>query len=410
MAMAMATASAGRGARVGSVGSASRRVRGVAARASVRCQAAAGATNRVFNFSAGPATLPEEVLQQCQTDMVSWKGTGMSIMEMSHRGKDFMGIAKETEADLRTLLGIPEDYAVLFAQGGASTQMASIPLNLAAGGGKGDYVVTGAWSKKAYQEGQLHCDAALAGDGKPMGFMDIPPASEWKVRPDAKFVHMCDNETIGGVEFKSVPDVGSVPLVADMSSNFCSRPVDVKKFGVIYAGAQKNIGPAGVTIVIVRKDLLGKEDEKCPTMLKWTTLSENESMYNTPPCWAIYVCGLVFKWLLQNGGLEAMQKKNDAKAKMLYDAIDGSDGFYTCPVAKGVRSNMNVPFRIGYGGGDEALEAEFIKVAKAAGMDSLKGHRSVGGIRASIYNAMPAEGVSALIKVMQDFQKSHPKN
>ena len=387
-----------------------RRGRVQRARTRTRCQAAAGATNRVFNFSAGPATLPEEVLQQCQADLVSWQGTGMSVMEMSHRGKDFMGIAKETEADLRTLLGIPDNYAVLFAQGGASTQMASIPLNLAANGGKGDYVVTGAWSKKAFQEGGVHCDAALAADGKALNFMDIPPSSEWNVRPDASFVHYCDNETIGGVEFQGVPDVpGSVPLVADMSSNFCSRPVDVKKFGVIYAGAQKNIGPAGVTIVIVRKDLLGNESATCPTMLKWTTLSENESMYNTPPCWSMYVCGLVFKWLLKNGGLEAMQKKNDAKAKKLYDAIDGSDGFFTCPVAKDVRSNMNVPFRIGYGGGDEALEAEFIKVAKAAGMDSLKGHRSVGGIRASIYNAMPEEGVDALIKVMQDFQKSHPK-
>ncbi|GAX77549.1 hypothetical protein CEUSTIGMA_g4993.t1 [Chlamydomonas eustigma] len=356
---------------------------------------------RVYNFSAGPAILPEDVLEQAQRDMLNWQGSGMSIMEMSHRGKEFDGIAKKAEADLRTLLNIPANYKVLFLQGGASTQFAALPLNLASQEDVTDYVVTGAWSKKAYEEAQKYSKANLSakGDNK-----SIPSPSTWKISKDAKYVHYCDNETIGGVEFKSVPDVGDRVLISDMSSNFISKPVDVSKYGIIYAGAQKNVGPAGVTIAIVREDLIGHARPETPTMLDFKIHAENDSMYNTPPCWAMYICGLVFEKLIKQGGLEVQHKLNEKKAKILYDTIANSNGFYSNPVEPASRSLMNVPFTIP---SNPDMEKTFIKETEKLGMLQLKGHRSVGGMRASIYNAMPIEGVQALADFMKDF---HSKN
>lgn len=356
---------------------------------------------RVFNFSAGPAMLPVDVLEQAQADLINWQGSGMSIMEMSHRGKEFDGVAKKAEEDLRKLLNIPSNYKVLFLQGGASTQFAMLPLCLAAEGDVTDYVVTGAWSKKALEEGKIFTKAncVAKGDNK-----SVPAPSTWKLSPDAKYVHYCDNETIGGVEFKSVPDVGDKILIADMSSNFISKPVDVAKYGVIYAGAQKNVGPSGVTIVIIREDLIGKARPGTPTMLDYKIHAENDSMYNTPPCWSIYVCGLVFEKLLKLGGLDAVQKNNEAKAKLLYDAITASNGFYSNPVDPANRSLMNVPFTIP---SNPDLEKAFIKETEKRGMLQLKGHRSVGGMRASIYNAMPLEGVQELVSFMKEFHAKH---
>lgn len=356
---------------------------------------------RVLNFSAGPAILPIDVLEQAQADLINWQGSGMSIMEMSHRGKEFESVIQKAEADLRKLLGVPANYKVLFLQGGASTQFSMIPLNLTKPGETVDYVVTGAWSKKALEEGKKYCNAVVAakGDNK-----SVPPASAWKLSPDAKFVHYCDNETIGGVEFKAAPEVGDRVLVSDMSSNFISKPVDVSKYGIIYAGAQKNVGPAGVTIVIIRDDLIGHARPEAPVMLDYKIHVENDSMYNTPPCWAIYICGLVFDKLLKMGGLEAMQKLNEQKAAILYDAIEGSNGFYHSPVDKAARSLMNVPFTIP---SNPDLEKAFIKEADKAGMLQLKGHRSVGGMRASIYNAMPIEGVQQLASFMKEFHAKH---
>jgi phosphoserine aminotransferase len=358
--------------------------------------------DRVYNFSAGPAVLPVDVLKKAQADLISWQGTGMSVMEMSHRGPEYDSIIKKTEADLRKLVGIPDNYKVLFLQGGASTQFAMVPLNLtSASDDVVDHLVTGSWSKKAVEETEKYCKANIVCKGNNKS---IPDASTWKLTPGAKYVHYCDNETIQGVEFKSVPNVGDAVLVADMSSNFISRPIDVAKFGIIYAGAQKNVGPAGVTIAIVREDLIGHCRPITPTMLDYKTHSENDSMYNTPPCFSIYVCGLVFEQLLAQGGLEAVEKTNVAKAKILYDAIDGSNGFYSSPVDPSVRSNMNVPFVIP---GKEDLEKQFIKAAEKAGMVQLKGHRSVGGMRASIYNAMPTEGVQMLADFMKEFAAKH---
>lgn len=327
----------------------------------------------------------------------------MSVMEMSHRGAEFDGIAKKAEADLRKLLNIPSNYKVLFLQGGASTQFAMLPLNLTNEGDVTDYVVTGAWSKKAFEEGQKFTKANLAakGDNK-----SIPAPSTWKLSPDSKYVHYCDNETIGGVEFKSVPDVGGRTLIADMSSNFISKPVDVSKYGVIYAGAQKNVGPAGVTIVIIREDLIGHVRPSAPTMLDYKIHAENDSMYNTPPCWSLYICGLVFDKLLKQGGLEAQQKVNEQKAKVLYDAIVASNGFYSNPVDPASRSLMNVPFTIP---SNPDLEKTFTKETEKLGLLQLKGHRSVGGMRASIYNAMPLEGVQTLAAFMADFHARHAK-
>lgn len=322
-------------------------------------------------------------------------------MEMSHRGKEFDSIIKKTEADLRTLLSIPDNYRVLFLQGGASTQFASIPLNLSAEGDTVDYIVTGSWSKKAMSEAKKYANVNVAatGDNK-----SVPPAATWKLSADARYVHYCDNETIQGVEFQVPPAVGDKVLVADMSSNFCSKPVDVSRFGIIYAGAQKNIGPAGVTVVIIREDLIGHARAITPTMLDYKTMAEDDSMYNTPPCWTIYMCGLVFAKMLEDGGLSAVHQANQGKATLLYDTIANSKGFYQSPVDPAVRSNMNVPFTIP---SNPDLEKSFISEAAAKGMVQLKGHRSVGGMRASIYNSMPHEGVAALAQFMRDFAAKH---
>ncbi|KAL3137796.1 Phosphoserine aminotransferase [Trebouxia sp. C0009 RCD-2024] len=354
---------------------------------------------RLYNFAAGPAVLPVEVLEEAQQGLLNWKGSGTSVMEMSHRGKEFSSIIQQAEDDLRSLLSIPDNYQVLFLQGGASTAFANVPLNLTKAGDSVDHIVTGSWSKKGAQEAQKYCkvNVAAKGDNK-----HVPAQKDWKLQKQAKYVHYCDNETIQGVEFKSVPDVGETLLVADMSSNFCSKPVDVSKYGLIYAGAQKNIGPSGVTVYIIRNDLVGHAREETPATLDFKVMEG--SMYNTPPCWAIYMCGLVFNHMLKNGGIEAMQKTNQAKAKVLYDAIDGSDGFYVNPIDKANRSNMNVPFTIP---SSQELEAVFVKEAAAAGMVQLKGHRSVGGMRASIYNSMPVEGVQHLVDFMKEFQESH---
>ena len=343
------------------------------------------------------------MLEKAQAELVDWNGSGMSVMEMSHRGPEFISILAKTEADMRELIGIPENYKVLFVQGGASTQFTAIPMNLCAEKKGADYVTTGAWGKKAVQEAARFVDAQTVASSKDTNFSSIPDVSSWEMRDDAAYVHICANETIGGVEYKSTPDLGDKVLVADMSSNFCSKPIDVEKYGVIYAGAQKNIGPAGVTMVIVREDLVGNAMEGTPAMLDWSTAAENDSCYNTPPCWAIYMCGLVFEDLLAQGGLEAIEKKNIAKAMKLYDAINNSDGFYSCPVDEACRSLMNVPFRVV----PNELEKDFLAGAAEAGLTQLKGHRSVGGIRASIYNAMPAEGVDALVAFMEEFKAKH---
>ncbi|CAI9110510.1 OLC1v1010556C1 [Oldenlandia corymbosa var. corymbosa] len=362
-------------------------------------------SNRVFNFAAGPATLPENVLLKAQSELYDWRGSGMSVMEMSHRGKEFLSIIQKAESDLRELLNIPSDYDVLFLQGGATTQFAAIPLNICQPDDVVDYVVTGSWGDKAYKEAAKFCKPKVIWTGKPDKYTNIPGFDSLEQSPDAKYLHICANETIHGVEFKDYPTPKSsnAILVADMSSNFCSKPVDVSKFGVIYAGAQKNVGPSGVTIVIIRKDLIGNAQPITPVMLDYKIHSENKSLYNTPPCYGIYMCGLVFEDLLAQGGLGEVEKKNKKKAQILYDTIDGSNGFYRCPVEKSVRSLMNVPFTLE----KSELEAEFIKEAAKEKMVQLKGHRSVGGMRASIYNAMPYDGVEKLVAFMKDFQARH---
>jgi len=357
---------------------------------------------RIYNFSAGPAMLPHEVLEQARDEMLNWQGSGMSVMEMSHRGKEFMGIAAQAEADLRELLAIPANYKVLFLQGGASAQFAMVPMNLLRGKASADYVNTGEWSKKAIKEAKKYCTVNVVASSEDANFSYAPTQDKWSLNKDAAFVHYTPNETIGGVEFNWVPDTGSVPLVADMSSNILSRPIDISKFGLIYAGAQKNIGPAGLTIVIVRDDLIGETVAGTPTMLDYKIHADNESMYNTPPTYAMYIAGLVFKLLKRKGGLAEMEKMNIAKANLLYDCLDSTD-FYNCPNARADRSRMNVPFTLK----DAALDEDFLKQAKARNMVQLKGHRSVGGMRASIYNAMPIEGVKALVGFMKEFEKSH---
>ena len=357
---------------------------------------------RIYNFSAGPAVLPREVLEQAQEELVNWQGCGMSVMEMSHRGKEFMGIAAQAEADLRELMGIPANYKVLFLQGGASSQFAMVPMNLLRGKKGADYLNTGEWSKKAIKEAKKYCAVNVVASSEDKNFSYAPSQDQWKLDKDAAFVHYTPNETIGGVEMFWTPEVGNVPLVADMSSNILSRPMDVSKFGLIYAGAQKNIGPAGLTIVIVREDLIGETVAGTPTMFDYKTHADNESMYNTPPTYGIYVAGLVFKWLKNKGGLKAMEQHNVAKANVLYDYLDSTD-FYNCPTAKDNRSRMNVPFTLK----DAALDEEFLKGAKTHGLLQLKGHRSVGGMRASIYNAMPIEGLQTLVAYMKSFEKSH---
>jgi phosphoserine aminotransferase len=357
---------------------------------------------RVFNFSPGPATLPESVLRQAADEMVDWHGSGMSVMEMSHRGKEFMGIHAETEASLRELMGIPGNYKVLFMQGGAIGENAIVPMNLIGRGGSADYINTGEWSKKSLKEAKSYGKVNVAASGEAGNFTSIPKQAGWKLDPGAAYVHICSNETIGGVEYHWTPDTGNVPLVADMSSNILSRPIDVSKYGLIYAGAQKNMGPSGLTVVIVRDDLLGHALSITPSAFNYKIQGENDSMYNTPPTYAIYIAGLVCKHVKERGGMAAMEEHNRAKARVLYEYLDDSR-FFSNPVAKEDRSLMNVPFKLK----DESRDEAFLKGAQAKGMIQLKGHRSVGGMRASIYNAMPIEGVRALVQYMKDFEAQH---
>jgi phosphoserine aminotransferase len=356
---------------------------------------------RIHNFSAGPAALPEEVLKQAQEELLDWHGAGCSVMEMSHRGKEFTSIIEQAEADLRELMGIPEQYKVLFLQGGATQQFAQIPMNLLAGR-SADYIVTGSWSKKAFKEAQRFGNVRCAATTEASNFTRLPVADEIKLDPFAAYLHVCTNETIHGVEIPAqrIADTG-VPLVADMSSHILSRPVQVEKFGLIYAGAQKNIGPSGVTLVIIHRDLLGMAPLTIPTVMDYAVMAENGSMLNTPPTYGIYIAGLVFQWLKRQGGLEGIAKVNAEKARVLYECIDQSGGFYRNPVDPDCRSAMNVPFVLV----NPELDAAFLAESKAAGLASLKGHKSVGGMRASIYNAVSLESVQALVAFMNDFAK-----
>ena len=359
--------------------------------------------SRAFNFSAGPATLPQAVLEQAQAEMLDWHGVGASIVELSHRGPEFMQVAAEAEADLRTLMSIPDDYAVLFLQGGATMQQALLALNFAEPGQAADYVVTGHWGKTALKQVKHYVQAHVAASGEAGGFRDIPPRADWTLTPGAAYVHVTANETIHGVEFREMPEVGDVPLFADFSSSIVSEPLDVSRFGVIYAGAQKNLGPVGVSVVIVRRDLLERAGQPRADILDYRSHVKGESMLNTPPTWNWYLAGLVFKWMLAEGGVEEFAARNARKSALLYRTIDGSDGFYRNEVAPAVRSRMNVPFFLR----DEALDKPFLAEAKDAGLISLKGHRALGGMRASIYNAMPEAGVEALAAFMRDFQQRH---
>ena len=356
--------------------------------------------SRKYNFSAGPAMIPLEVLEQARDELVDWNNSGMSVMEMSHRGNDYRSIAAEAEADLRDVLSIPDNYKVLFMQGGASSQFSAIPMNLLRGKDTADYVNTGVWSEKAIEEARKFCDVNVVASSE--GSMSIPDQASWDLNPEAAYVHYTPNETIIGVEFQELPDTGDVPLVADMSSTILSRPIDVSKFALIYAGAQKNIGPAGLTIVIIRDDLMGEVIKGTPAMMDYAIQSKENSMYNTPPTYSWYLAGLVFKWLKKKGGLEVMGEINKRKSDKLYAAIDNSD-FYKNPVDLKYRSWMNIPFTLG----NSDLDDDFIEQAAEKGLVTLKGHRSVGGMRASIYNAMPEEGVDALIEFMAEFEKKY---
>jgi phosphoserine aminotransferase len=356
---------------------------------------------RVFNFSPGPGVLPLEVLEQARDEILDWHGTGMSVMEMSHRGKAFIGIAERAEADLRELLNVPANYKVLFMQGGATLQFAAVPMNLAAAGQTVDYVNTGSWSKKAIGEAKRYAKVNVAADAGG-AYCSIPAIEGWTTSVDAAYLHYTPNETIGGVEFHFIPDIGDVPLVADMSSTLLSRPIDVSKFGVIYAGAQKNIGPAGLTVVIVRDDLLGRARPETPSVLDYAAVAKDGSMLNTPPTFAWYLAGLVFQWIKRQGGLSIIGERNCEKAATLYDAIDRSS-FYRNPVAKDARSWMNVVFTLA----NPELEKAFLAGAKNAGLVTLEGHRSVGGMRASLYNAMPMAGVETLVSFMAEFERAH---
>jgi phosphoserine aminotransferase len=355
---------------------------------------------RVFNFGAGPATLPEPVLEQAAAEMLDWHGSGMSVMEMSHRGKQFIGIHAQAEADLRELLAIPKSYKVLFLQGGAAGQFAIVPMNLLHGKSAASYVNTGHWSTRAIAEAKRYCKVGIAASSEDAKFSYAPKQDKWKVDSAAAYVHYTSNETIGGVEFHWIPDTGNVPLVADASSHILSRPLEVSRFGVIYAGSQKNIGPAGKAIVIVREDLIGHAAPDTPAIFDYKVQAEADSMHNTPPTYGIYLAGLVFQWLKKLGGLPKMEEINVAKAKLLYDYLDQTE-FYHSPVAREDRSRMNIPFTLR----NDKLDEEFLKQAKARGLAELKGHRSVGGMRASIYNAMPVAGVKTLVEFMRDFEK-----
>jgi phosphoserine aminotransferase len=362
-----------------------------------------GAMPRPYNFSPGPAALPEPVLRQAASEMLDWNGSGLSVMEVSHRGKEFMALQAGIEADLRELLAIPENYKVLFLQGGAIGQNAIVPMNLLRGRTRADYVDTGAWATRSIAEAKRYCEVNVAASGAASGFTAIPKQAEWRLDPGAAYVHICANETIGGVEYHWVPDTGDVPLVADFSSSIASEPVDVSKYGVIYAGAQKNLGPVGITVVIVRRDLLERAGQNRADIFNYASHLKGESMLNTPPTWNWYMLGLNVKWMLAEGGVAEFARRNAEKAALLYSVIDGSGGYYRNEVAAAVRSRMNVPFFLH----DEALDKPFLSEAKAAGLIALKGHRALGGMRASIYNAMPVEGVKALAGFMQDFQQRH---
>lgn len=359
--------------------------------------------NRVYNFSAGPSMLPLGVLKKAASELVNYESAGMSVMEMSHRSPEYDAIIKKAEADLRKIMNIPDNYKVLFLQGGASTQFAAIPLNLMKTG-KADYILSGQFSTKAYKEALKYGDAVAVASSKDVNYVHVPVTTRESFRSDADYVHICFNNTIYGTKYNYIPDTGDIPLVADMSSCILSEPVDVTKFGVIYAGAQKNMAPAGLTVVIVREDLLGNARPETPSMLDWKLMADNDSMYNTPPCYSIYMAGLVYEWILESGGLEKIKELNYKKANLLYGYLDSQD-YYIAPVEKECRSIMNVTFVTG----NEELDKKFAKEASAAGLKNLKGHRSVGGMRASIYNAMPYEGVARLITFMKDFAEKNPK-
>jgi phosphoserine aminotransferase len=357
---------------------------------------------RIFNFGAGPATMPVEVLEKARAELVTWHEAGMSVMEMSHRGAEFTAIAAQAEADLRKLAAIPAAYKVLFMQGGATMQFAGVPMNLLSGRRTADFVNTGEWSQKAIAEFRKFGEPNVAASSEDRHFTYVPRQETWKLSPDAAYVHVCTNETIGGVEYPFTPETGAVPLVADMSSHILSRPIDVARYGLIYAGAQKNIGPAGLVVVIVREDLLGHAMRQTPNVLDYKLMAANDSMLNTPPTFSVYLAGLTFRWLLERGGLEGIERVNIRKAAILYDYLDSQD-FYSNPVDRQDRSRMNVPFRLR----DDKLDAPFLAQAEARGLSQLKGHRSVGGMRASIYNAMPVEGVVALVEFMEEFRKKN---
>lgn len=367
--------------------------------------------NTIYNFSAGPAVLPKEVLQQAASEMLDWHGSGMSVMEMSHRGPEFMSILAQAQADLRELLNVPANYKILFLQGGGLGENAIVPLNLV--GRKAqpatiDFIHTGSWSGKSIKEAKKYANVNVAASSESAGFNGVPDSSTWNLSKDPAYVHLCTNETIDGVEYHFVPDIAQqtngAALVADMSSHILSRVIDVSKYGVIFGGAQKNIGPAGLTLVIVREDLLGSALSICPSAFDWKIVADNDSMYNTPPTYSIYIAGLVFQWLKRQGGVAAMEQKNIAKANLLYEYLDSTD-FYVTRVVKEFRSRMNVPFYLK----DETLNAAFLTAAKDCGLLQLKGHKSVGGMRASIYNAMPIEGVQALVGFMRDFAEANSK-
>ena len=357
--------------------------------------------SQIYNFSAGPAVLPKSVLERAQAEMLDWHSSGMSVMEMSHRGKEFTSILQKTEADLRTLLNIPINYKVLFLQGGAIAENAIIPMNLL-DGGEADYVITGAWSKRSVEDANAYGKINIVASSEADKFSHVPDFYTWKLNKQAAYLHICTNETINGVEFDGIPDAGDVPIVADMSSHILSRSIDVSRYGVIYGGAQKNIGPAGLCIVIVREDLLDRASKLTPAVFNWKTQADNQSMINTPPTYGIYIAGLVFEWLLAQGGVPAIEQKNIAKAKLLYDYIDNTN-FYSNNIAINNRSRMNIPFFLQ----DESLNEVFLKGAEVQGLLQLKGHRMVGGMRASIYNAMPIEGVQALVSYMKDFESKY---
>ncbi|WP_201695545.1 3-phosphoserine/phosphohydroxythreonine transaminase [Paraburkholderia hiiakae] len=358
---------------------------------------------RVYNFSAGPAALPEEVLRQAADEMLDWHGSGMGVMEMSHRGPEFMQIHAEALLDLRELMRVPASHQILFLQGGGIGENAIVPLNLFGSKPSADFVITGSWSQKSQKEALKYGEAHIAATGRTeAGFTHSPPKSEWKLSDDPAYVHLCTNETIDGVETFEIPDLGDIPLVADASSHILSRPMDIAKYGVLYGGAQKNIGMAGVTVVIVREDLLDRSMPICPSAFEWKTVAANNSMFNTPPTYAIYIAGLVFKWLKRQGGLEVIEARNVEKAKLLYDTIDASS-FYNNKVERRARSRMNVPFFLA----DETRNADFLAGAKERGLLQLKGHKSVGGMRASIYNAVPLEAVKALVEYMKEFEAKH---